>query len=291
MFLTNQSQSRRLRLNGGSTVFLAKADSFWMKKMIVTETLEGYDDKLRINSLNLVCRELKTHSRIQLFQSRSLYLSQETFLLGDIPSDMPIYLLAGSRVNFTFTISADKTLSTKPEFFIFDSYAPFASFVDGGSYGVKNAVYRQILEVGTPQNPALSEVRYTMKKHGYYFMVGYSEAGITYQYNATIDIQYLNISDYVSHHHTCQVEPIQSCSFAVGNGFIDSSRSYCLIARIGASSTGQGTSHVTVETKKRYEVLLIPGVIAVVIVLLLVLSFTLCTSIVKKKKAGYRRIP
>ena len=247
-----------------------------------------------IYTIILPCGSLEEHTKEKTFQSRGLYLHEETFLLGEQPSDTPIYLLAGSRIRYRFEISANKTLITEPEFFIFDDYKAFRSFILGRMSGVTAAIYHQILAVGTPQNPVTTEITYTVKKDGYYFMTGYSEAGISYQFNATNYVQYLNITDYIEKYSSCRVTSEFSCSFTADSTFFGTHTEYCLVAYIDRPySEDPPSTHIEVHTKKRYDIIVIPGVVAVVSGIVLVMTGLLnivAVIIKKRKRRGYSTI-
>ena len=290
----NQSQSKEYWVQRGDTVSLLKINSFWYKEIVITETLKTGDSDHSIDAWVLPCGSLKKRSKRITFRSRSLYLYYETFLLGEQPGETPIYLLAGSQVTYSFLISTNITLSTKPEFFIFDNEKAFQSFIRGKMEGVKSAIYRQQLAVGTPQNPALTELSYTVKHNGYYFMTGYSEPGISYQFNATEQVQYLNTSDYKGKYPSCQFSSGQTCSFVTNSSFLGSNEEYCLIAHINQPySEDPPSTHITVETNKRYEVLLLPGVaamVSVIVLVVLVFALIVCTIYRKRGTYGYTRI-
>ena len=291
----NQTQSKEYWVQGGDTVSLLKINSFWYKEIVVTETLKTGDSDHSIDAWVLPCGSQKEWSKQITFRSRSLYLYYETFLLGEQPSETPIYLLAGSQITYSFLISTNITLSTKPEFFIFDNEKAFRSFIYGKMKGVKSAIYRQQLAVGTPQSPALTELSYTVKHNGYYFMTGYSEPGISYQFNATEHVQFLNTSDYKGKYPSCQFSTGQTCSFVTDSSFLGCNEEYCLIAHITQPySEDPPSTHITVETTKRYNILLFPAVVAIVIVIVLViLGFVVAVvAIYRKRRAyGYTRIP
>ena len=291
--LINKSQSAEHWVKEGDTTMLGKAKSLWYREIVVTESLEAGDTDHSIDAWVLPCGNLKERSKYLTFQSRNLYLYYETFLLGEQPGETPIYLLAGSQISYSFLISTNNTFSTIPEFFIFDNEKAFQSFIHGKMEGVKSAIYRQQLAVGTPQNPALTELSYTVQYNGYYFMTGYSEPGISYQFNATEDVRYLNTSDYKGKYPSCKFSLGQTCSFVTDSSFLGSNEEYCLIAHINQPySEDPPSTHIEVETNKRYEVLLLPAVVAIVgLITLVLLGFTFVVVLVRKRRMyGYTRI-
>ena len=134
--LTNKSQSAEHWVQEGDTIMLGKTKSLWYREIMVTESLEAGDTDHSINAWVLPCGTLKERSKYLTFRSRNLYLYYVTFLLGEQPSETPIYLLAGSQISYSFLISTNNTLSTIPEFFIFDNEKVFRFFIYGKMKGV-----------------------------------------------------------------------------------------------------------------------------------------------------------
>ena len=131
-----------------------------------------------------------------------------------------------------------------------------------------------------------------MTRDGYYFMTGFSEAGITYQFNTTNTIQYLNLSDYQDMYSflSCNFSYGLPCSFVTD--MLGTNTEYCLLAHILQPHTEDSpwnSTHIKVDEKKRYVVLLIPGTIAVVSVVLATFSGALML-VKRSTKRGYSTI-
>ena len=292
----NPSQSNEIWVQEGDTVILERIKSSEYKDIEVWERLKNEDSDHSIDAFLLSCHDLTNHFTTIYFQSRTLYLYSSTYLLGEQPGNTPIYLLAGSSVSYRFLISANLSLSAQPEFFVFDNYNDYREFIFGKMEGVKKAIYRQELSVGSPQNPKLTEIIFTPPKDGYYFITGYSEAGVSYQFNATDYVQYLNVSDYIGKYPTCRFNSELSCSFTTDTAFLGTDAKYCLIADIERPfSEDPPSTHIEVHTKKRYDILVIPGVVAVVsgIALVTVSFVAIVASIAKRRsqsRSGYTSI-
>ena len=294
--VTKPSQSKETRVMEGDMVILGEIKSSYYKKVELREVLKDDDSDHTINSFLLECDSLRKRFTTIDFESRSLYLYSPTYLLGEQPGNTPIYLLAGSSVSYQFLISTNLSLSTQPEFFVFDNYNDYREFIFGKMEGVKKAIYRQELAVGSPQNPKLTEIIFTPQKDGYYFMTGYSEAGVSYQFNATDYVQYLNVSDYIGKYPSCRFNSELSCSFTTDKAFLGTDAKYCLIAHIERPySEDPPSTHIEVHTKKRYDMLLVPGVVAIVsgIALVTVTFVVIVASIAKRRsrsRSGYTSI-
>ena len=289
----NHSYSKEKWVQEGDTIMLAKVESFWYEEITIQETVDYYDSDYSIDAFILPCDYLKKHSVEIVFQSRGLYLHEETFLFGEQPGNTPIYLLAGSQIMYSFEIATNKALSIKPEFFVFDDYNAFQSFIRGQMSGVTSAIYHQILTVGTPQNPALTEVKYTVIKDGYYFVTGFSEAGITYQFNMTDSVRYLNLSDYTGKYSSCHISSGFSCPLTTNKDIFGTYNEYCLIAHINRPYPEDPPStRIVVHINKRYDLLLIPGIVAAVSGVMLVMIVLVGVAILAKrrKRRGYSAI-
>ena len=289
---TKQSHFKDIRVLEGDVVYLETMKSSEYKETVVREILKNEDSDHLIEAFLLPCHDLTEHFTSLSFQSRNLHLNYRTFLLGEQPGNTPIYLLAGSNVTYHFLISTNISVAVQPEFFIIDNYNDYEAFIFGKMEGAKKALYRQELAVGSPQNPAQTEITFIPQKDGYYFMTGYAEAGITYQFNVTDYVQYLNVSDYIGHYPVCRFTSELSCLFTTDNVFLGTDTKYCLIAHVDRPySEDPPSTHIQVHTKKRYDILVIPGVVAIVSgIALVTVSFVMvAASIAKRRSRSLRK--
>ena len=268
LFAVNPTHINTMWVQEGDTVVAAKADAFWYKEIVLNEMLLDGDSDHSIDAWVLPCSGFEVKSNLLKFLSRTLHIYYETFLLGEQPGKTPIYLLSGSKITYRFLIWANITLSTPPMFYILNSNEAFQSFIRGKMDIA--ALHRQQLAVGTPENPALTEVSFTVKSNGYYYMTGYSKSGISYQFNATEYVLYLNTSDYKGKYPTCHFSSGDSCSLATDGSFLGKKREYCLIAHINQPySEDPPSTHIHIESRKRSEVLVfvvIPAAVSIAVV-------------------------
>jgi len=78
--------------------------------------------------------------------------------------------------------------------------------------------------------------------------------GVTYQYNITSNVIYLNSTDY-EEFLVCSVTEGDPCELAIGSNFFGAWKDSCLLAYVILSppySVDPPTTHINVETLKRY---------------------------------------
>ena len=281
--------SIEIRLIEGDTVILKRVESLQFNEVTVEEVLETGDSDHSISVYLLPCSILNVRFTTIYFQSRNLTLSTPSFEVGEQVGHIPIYLLSGSNITYHFRIWTNLSLLTPPEFVIFNSYEDYSAFVSGHNDDPPNVLHQQ-LSVGTSQDPKITKITYVVKEDEYYFMTGFSDAGITYQFNATDNVYYLNISDYRDNYTACYLSPELPCSFTTDKSFFGTNTEYCLIAHIHQSfSEDPPSTHVIVKTKKRYTLLLIPGVFAVFNAIVIVVFVIVMVAVVKRRSKGKSR--
>ena len=288
-------QSKEVRVIEGDTVFLERIKSSEFAGVTVEEILKTGDSDHLISAYLLPCSALNVQFATIYFQSRNLTLSVPTFELGEQIGHVPIYLLSGSNVTYNFRISTNLSLLTPPEFVVFNNYDDYRAFVSGDDADPPNILHKQ-LSVGTPQDPKITQITYSVTTDGYYFMTGSSDAGITYQFNATDNVYYLNISDYTNKYPACHFSSDVTCSFTTDKSFFGTNTEYCLIAHIYQPYTEDPPStHVIVKTMKRYTPLLVPGGVVVFSAIVIVVFVLVTVTIVRRKskrkpRTGYTSI-
>ena len=272
LFVINPTRVKTMWVQEGDTVVAAKADAFWYKEIAIDEILLDGDSDHSIDAWVLPCNGFEVKYNLLKFLSRTLHIYYETFLLGEQPGETPIYLLSGSKITYRFLIWANITLSTPPMFYILNSNEAFQSFIRGNTD--VSALHRQQLAVGTTENPALTEVSFTVKTNGYYYMTGYSKPGISYQFNATEYELYLNTSDYRGKYPTCHFSTGDSCLLTIDESFLGKNREYCLIANINQPySVDPPSTHIHIESRKRNEVLVfvvVPAAVSIAAVVFVI---------------------
>ena len=281
------SSSTIKRVMEGDTVLLSRLNpSDLSLEITLQEVLQTGDSNHAIDAFLVPCKALKNHFTTINFQSRNLTLTYPTYEFGEQPANTPIYLLAGSNVTYTFRIWAPMYQIKSPEFVIFDNYDSYSTFV-AGDHDETNAIFHQQLTVG-PNNPVITEVTFHAPEDSYYFITGYAEAGLTYQFNATDNVFFLNETDYMNKYTACHFSVGDSCSFQARSNYFGSSTAMCLIAHINKPPAEDPPStHIIINTKNNYDALvLFPPFLAtisfIIVVLLLIVVTAPTTSAYKR---------
>jgi len=243
----------------GDTLYLASASGFWYSEYNVAESVQRGDSNRKLQFITVPCEDIQTHKFQGHFQSRELYLTYKTRMLGVVDY---LYLLPGSNVTYSICLWTNQTLTTSAKFFVFDSLSAYQDFVSDLTDGCDTSVMQQDLRIGSLQDPACSQINFLAEESAYYFMSADCPGGVAYQYNITSNVKYLNFTDYGTS-HICSVIEDRPCKLAINNSFKD----YCLLGYAIPSppySVDRPTTHLKVESVRRYQVLLIPGALIVV---------------------------
>ena len=178
----------------------------------------------------------------------------------------------------------------KATFFVFDEDEKRKLYLKHLSEGDGIAISKVELEVGTGDNHSCYSraIEFNATTDSYYFLAAEMNEGVSYQYNSSVYLHYLDISDYdrdqvVNCSSTSSTG--QSCSLPTHTSFLPSwTVDHCLIGGIASppvSSGGAPRTHLAVTVQKRYEVLLIPGAISLLAVPVV---FLMMYCVVRKKK-------
>lgn len=283
----NPSYSKEMRVVEGDTVILLSFLPLHYSEISVREKVEMDDSDHSIHSYLIPCKSLIYRFDTLHFTSRNLSLKEPTYQFGEQPGNTPIYLTAGSNISYKFRIWSSIQQPKQPQFVIFDNYNDYQMFQDGVN-DESNAVFRQAISA-SPQNSQLTEVTYSITNEGYYFITGYSEAGLSYQFNATDNVYYLNESDYSSKYKGCYFHSGTVCSFQASDTFFGTKTEMCLIAHIiRPVAEDPPSTHIVINVRKNYAILVYPGTVASASLTILVIVIVL-VYIVKRKKRVYTR--
>ena len=204
-----------------------------------------------------------------------------------------LYLLPGSNLTYSICLWTNQTLSTtSAEFLVFDLLLAYQNFIDGLADGRDTSIMQQQLKIGSTESPACSYINFMANKSAYYFMSADCPGGVTYQYNITSNVKYLNSTDY-KNFPSCSVTEDESCLLVTDKSFFGVWKDVCLVAHVTASlpySTDPPTTHVKVEIVKWYQLLVIPAVL-IIIGILGILSMLLVVKFCKvTRRKGYEPI-
>ena len=273
-----------IRVREGDTVLLSRLKPSDYSEVMLEEVLQAGDSNHVIDALLVPCKVLKSHFTSIHIRSRNLTLTSPTREFGEQPAYTPIYLLAGSNVTYSFRIWSTMYQLKPPEIVIFDNYESYLAFISGEN-DESHAIFRQRLQVGR-NNPEVIKISFQASTDSYYFITGYSEAGITYQFNATDNALYLNETDYINEFTVCRFSVGVSCSFQTNGTFLGSNTdNMCLIAHIvKPPSQDPPSTHIVLTTKTCYDGLTILLATVSIIIVISLLLFVLLAHIVKHYK-------
>ena len=275
----------------GDTIHLALANAFWYRDYCTAEHVEQSDGNRKLQFYTVPCEDIQTHYFQGHFQSRELYLTYKTRALGIVDY---LYLLPGSNVSYNICLWTNQSLITSAEFFVFDSLHAYQDYISDVTEGRNTSVMHQELRIGSPENPACSQITFIVNESAYYFMSADCPGGVTYQYNITSNVIYLNSTDY-EEFLVCSVTENEPCELGIGSNFLGAWKDICLLAYAIPSplySVDPPTTHINVETLKRYQVLVIPATLIVIGILGLLgmLLVNFCTPTRRKVRRGYSLI-
>ena len=276
----------------GDTLYVTSANGFWYSEYNVAESVQYGDYNHKLQFITVPCQDIQTHSFQGHFQSRELYLTYKTHMLGVVDY---LYLLPGSNVTYSICLWAHQSLATSvAKFFVFDSLSAYQNFAGDVTDGRDTSVMQQELRIGSAKNPACSQINFQAKESAYYFMSADCPGGVTYQYNITSNVKYLNITDYETT-QICSVVEDRPCKLAIDNNAFGSWKEICLLAYAIPSlpySADPPTTHLNVETVKRYQVLVFPSALIAIGILgiLGVLLVWFCTAKGRFARKGYTSI-
>ncbi len=271
------------------TLKLGSASGFWYDQFTVKSSVSSSDYPHQLQLYQVPSGRLQVRAFEGSFESRELYLSYETRMLG---SSQYLLLLRSSVITYSLCLSTNtSTSSSSAEFFVFDSLSKFSNFIDEYTDG-SDAVSRHVLRIGTIDEPVCSEVVFRAEKDAYYFLTGQCPGDVNYQYNITSLIKYINYTDYEDH-YVCTVGEDHNCEVELGGrdnvfgsagdmdllGYVVPLPPYIVVSP---------TTHVKVTALKRYTVLVTPSLVIVIGILLLFVAITVHLYVILKRRRHQR---
>ena len=272
----------------GDTLYLASASEFWYSGFSVAEIVQHGDYNHKLQFYTVPCEDIRIHFLQDYFQRQEHYLTYRTRILGSMDY---LYLLADSNLTYSVCLWSNQTFTVPAEFLAFDSLSAYQNFIVGLTDGRDTSIMQQQLKIGSTENPACSTINFMANKSAYYFMSVDCPGGVTYQYNITSNVKYLNFTDY-ENFSTCTVTKEKTCQLVTDNTFFGAWKDVCLVAHVKPSlpfSTDPPTTHIKVETMRKQNILIIPAIGISILVLFL---FIFCIIIsCRNHRKGYKSIP
>ncbi len=274
----------------GDMLSLDKADILFYEKWRVNELQRPGDYPNYIKLFNVPCSKLVTHRYEGHYTSQVRHLILPTRSLAHIDF---VYLLAKSTIVYNICLWATKT--TPPaELFAFDSETDYQEFIDEESNGA-NSVAHYMLDIGSWASPVCTQVEFIASKSSYYFITASCSAEVAYQYNITSYVNYLNWTDYADYPSCAIQESVDSCSLTLDGRIFPPHEDHCLLAHVAKLPpylVVPPTTHMKVDTKRRYTVVIVPACLLVIVVLWLLVYLTILwkCKYCRPQTHGYQRI-
>ncbi len=273
----------------GDTIKLALGSGFWYEYYeVVQEPKPRSDYPHDVQLYRVPSHRMLIRTYSGRYESEWMHLPYRTRMLA---SRQYLWLMKPSVITYSLCLWANGTVGSKSaEFFVFDSLPEYQNFVDEFTDG-SDAVSRHQLNIGTEEEPACSNVIFQAGKDAYYFMSAQCPEGVSYQYNISSLVKYVNYTDYEDL-YACTVGEDHSCKVALDDtdSIFGSASNVDLLAYVVPFPPYLGappTTHVKVTAVKRYTILIIPSMMVIVGILLLVATMTAC--LVTWKRRRYQR--
>ena len=276
----------------GDMIEMLRVNGFWYEYLKVSQEVEGGDHEHRVQLYLPPCSNIEIHERSSYYVSPYHQHSRQSRQMGVMEY---VYLLSGSSVTYRFCLHSNETGTSRAVFFVFNDRVKYMEYIYGERNGKKSSVFQYKLAVGeSDQSPICSSFTFTAKNNDYYFMTGWHDAGVTYQYNVTLNTKFLSFRDYRENKSCPALTAEHDCEIPVGSQFLSKSEKYCLLAHIiprkgSKHEKFSPTTHLRVNAGKRGEVVVIPIMVIVVgVVGLLVVVVTYCCCCCKRCCLGQR---
>lgn len=292
---TGRPRTQRVETLEDTTVYLDTRERMWYDSWTV-EDCSSSDSNTWDN---------KTASSIQLVDSDDLVYYEENMISDKdegyqevttpLALSRPLYLLAGSFIEYEFCFLVNSTLlppSESSHFLIFNDLTHFMKYVHESEDRVEeSAIFHQEVSI-TTQDDGVSchNVSFNVSQADFYFVTYKVPAYVGLHYKANIHVISLNYTDYITKaERQCTLNSGGSCTINIpGNAF--STEKYTILAYIPANTdTAPNTTELCLTPNKSAMVAIIPGVVAAVVLVLLivVLVCQVISFLAYKRRRGY----
>lgn len=276
----NPETTKKVETLEATTVYLDTQKSVWYRGWAVDDCTSS-SETVSKNS---------TTSNIQLVEDDDLVYFEENFISEDMEGyqntqllktlNGPLYLLAGSRVEYQFCLMTNFSGPGMPnfqlfgEFLIFNDITKYFHYIhQSGQSGKEAAIFYQATPVsGVGQQKSCTNVTFRVSQADNYFTIYKLPPHVELHYRSNIHVVYLNYTKYIPKEQTeCELMAGGLCEIEIpGNTF--STEEYTLLAYIPLQSfdTAPNSTHLCVTPKQSLLVSVIPSVVATCVLLLLV---------------------
>ena len=260
-----------------TTVYLDTQKSIWYKGWQVSDCTESTTK----GGNNL------TASNIQLVDSDDVVYYDDNVVADETEGyqnvqllktlDGPLYLLAGSSVEYQFCLSTNFSESVHPhiqqigEFLIFNDITSYTNYIhQSGHRGKEAAIFYQETPI-IAREKTCTNVTCSISQADLYFIMYKLPPHVELHYRSNIHVVYLNYTNYIAKEEgECKLKMGGSCEIQIPENTF-SSEDYTLLAYmpLQPSSVALNSTQLCVTPKQSVLVSIIPGVIAACVLLLL----------------------
>ena len=292
--------TRRVETLEATTVYLDTQKSLWYKGWQVSDC----------SASSVAAPRNTTASNIQLVDSDDVVYFEENLVAEDMEGyqntqlvktlNGPLYLLAGSIVEYTFCLLTNFSGPGSPhfelfgEFLIFNDITSYAKYIHhAGDTGKEAAIFYQTTPVsGIGKQELCTNVTFRVSQADNYFTLYKLPPHVELHYRSNIHVVYLNYTKYIPREETeCELRVSGSCDIDIPESTF-STEDYTILAYIPlhSSDTAPNSTHLCVTPRQSLLVSVIPGVVSAFVLLLLV--FVLVCQIVSfmgnlRRRNGY----
>ena len=278
-------RTKRVETFESTTVYLDTQRGLWYRGWEVSDCSSG--SRGASNDDNYFNR---TVSNIQLVDSDDVVYFEENVVNDDIEGfqnsqllktlNGPLYLLAGSVVEYRFCLATNLSRLSHPhfqlysEFLIFNDIMNYVNYIhQSGNSGKDSAIfYQKTLIPGVGEGQMCTNITFRVSKADYYFTMYKLPPHVELQYHSNIHVVYLNYTKYLPKEQMeCNLAAGGSCEISIPENTF-STEDFTILAYIPLQSSdiAPNSTHLCVTTKQSLLVSLIPGVLSGFVLMLLV---------------------
>ena len=280
---TKPERTKEVETFESTTVYLDTQRSVWCKGWEISDCSGGGVSN-GDNHFN------RTVSNIQLVDSDDVVYFEENVVNDEVEGyqnspllktlNGPLYLLAGSIVEYQFCLTTNVShlnlahFQLFSEFLIFNDIMSFANYIhQSGNSGKDAAIfYQETLIPDIGQGPKCTNVTFRVSKADYYFTMYKLPPHVELHYHSNIHVVYLNYTKYLPKERMeCNLAAGGSCEIPIPENTF-STEDYTILAYIPfqSSDIAPNSTHLCVTTKQSILVTVIPGVLSGFVLMLLV---------------------
>ena len=278
---TKPEKTKRVQTFESTTVYLDSQQRMWYRGWEVSDCSSSAVSNDFFNRTTISDIQLVDSDDVIYFEENVVNDEVEGYQNSQLLKTLngPLYLLAGSVVEYEFCLSINSSELLHPqlhfgEFLIFNDITSYTNYIhQSGNSGKEAAIfYQQTSLPDIEQEKRCSNVTFSVSKADYYFTMYKLPAHVELHYHTNIHIVYLNYTRYLPKERMeCHLATGGSCEISIPENTF-SSEDYTILAYIPlqSSDTAPNSTHLCVTARQSVLVSVIPGVLSGFVLLLLV---------------------